>query len=103
MGGRLDGRTALVFGAARGIGTAIAARFIEEGATVTIADTLRSDGAATAADLMTCRPLVPRSKRESAVLSLIVVGFGSGKCAGRGALKLLERPARFDRRLVPER
>lgn len=51
MSGRLDGRMALVFGAARGIGAAIAARFIEEGATVTIADTLRSDGAATAADL----------------------------------------------------
>ena len=51
MDGRLAGRTALVFGAARGIGAAIAARFIEEGASVTISDTLRSEGEATAADI----------------------------------------------------
>ncbi len=40
---RLDGRTALLFGAAKGIGEGIAERFIEEGARVLIADT---DGAA---------------------------------------------------------
>jgi 3-oxoacyl-[acyl-carrier protein] reductase len=40
-----------VFGAARGIGAAIAARFIEEGASVTICDMLRSDGEATAESL----------------------------------------------------
>ena len=51
MDGRLAGRTALVFGAARGIGAAIAARFIEEGASVTISDTLRSEGEETAADI----------------------------------------------------
>ena len=49
MGGRLDGRAALIFGAARGIGAAIAARFAEEGAAVTIADTLRSGAGAAAA------------------------------------------------------
>lgn len=42
---RLDGRTALLFGAAKGIGEGIAERFIEEGARVLIADT---DGAAAA-------------------------------------------------------
>lgn len=51
MGDRLTGRTALVFGAARGIGAAIAARFIEEGASVTIADLPGSDGAETATGL----------------------------------------------------
>ncbi len=40
MTGRLEGKSALVIGAARGIGAAIAERFAEEGARVTIADTL---------------------------------------------------------------
>jgi 3-oxoacyl-[acyl-carrier protein] reductase len=40
---RLDGRAALLFGAAKGIGEGIAERFIEEGARVLIAD---ADGAA---------------------------------------------------------
>ena len=43
MTGRLDGKSALVIGAARGIGEAITERFVEEGARVTIADTLRHD------------------------------------------------------------
>ena len=38
MTGRLDGKAALVTGAARGIGRAIAARFVAEGARVTLAD-----------------------------------------------------------------
>jgi 3-oxoacyl-[acyl-carrier protein] reductase len=39
MTGRLEGRTALVIGAARGIGKGIAARFAEEGAKLCLADT----------------------------------------------------------------
>jgi 3-oxoacyl-[acyl-carrier protein] reductase len=48
MTGRLDGRVALAIGAARGIGAAIAERFVEEGARVVIADTIVPDGEATA-------------------------------------------------------
>ena len=48
MPARLDGRVALVIGAARGIGAGIAGRFVEEGARVIVADTIVADGEATA-------------------------------------------------------
>ena len=51
MTNRLEGKTALVIGAARGIGKAIAVRFAEEGANLVIADTEREAGAATGAEL----------------------------------------------------
>jgi 3-oxoacyl-[acyl-carrier protein] reductase len=48
MAGRVQDKVALVIGAARGIGAAIAKRLLEEGARVVIADTLAAEGAATA-------------------------------------------------------
>lgn len=51
MTGRLEGRAALIVGAARGIGRAIAERFAEEGARVVIADTEAEAGTATATEI----------------------------------------------------
>jgi 3-oxoacyl-[acyl-carrier protein] reductase len=48
---RLKDKAALVIGGARGIGEAIAERFVEEGAQVTIGDILFEEGTATAARL----------------------------------------------------
>ena len=48
---RLDGKIALVTGAARGTGAAIARRFVAEGARVVLADVLDEPGRAVAAEL----------------------------------------------------
>jgi len=48
MSGRVAGRSAVVIGAARGIGAAIALRLVEEGARVVIGDTLAEEGRLTA-------------------------------------------------------
>lgn len=51
MAGRLDGKIALVIGAARGIGRGVADRFAEEGARLVLADTIVEGGEATAREL----------------------------------------------------
>lgn len=51
MTGRLEGKVALVVGAARGIGKAIAQRFVEEGAKLVLADIEAEAGQATADEL----------------------------------------------------
>ena len=51
MAGRLEGRVAVLIGAARGIGLGIAARFVEEGARVVIGDTEKAAGEAAARSL----------------------------------------------------
>ena len=48
MSGRIEGKIAIVVGAAQGIGEVIATRFVEEGAKVVIADVLDEAGQATA-------------------------------------------------------
>ena len=49
--GRLDGKVALISGAARGMGQAEARRFAEEGAKVIVADLLDDEGEALAKDI----------------------------------------------------
>ena len=51
MAGRLEGKIALVVGAARGIGAGVAERFAEEGARLVLADTTAEAGEATAKKL----------------------------------------------------
>ena len=48
MGARLDGRVAIITGAASGIGRATAVRFAEEGADIVVADVLAGEGNETA-------------------------------------------------------
>lgn len=51
MGNRLEGKVALISGAARGQGAAHAKRFVEEGAKVVLGDVRDEEGEATAAEL----------------------------------------------------
>ena len=61
MPGRLDGRNALLIGAAQGIGAAIARRFVAEGARILIADVDQANGQALADELGASRAIFRRA------------------------------------------
>jgi NAD(P)-dependent dehydrogenase (short-subunit alcohol dehydrogenase family) len=76
---RLENRIAIITGAARGIGLAIAERFVQEGARVTISDVLDAEGDAAArrigASYMHCD--VSRSAEVNALVSAVVSAHGA--------------------------
>nr|WP_291818110.1 SDR family NAD(P)-dependent oxidoreductase [Candidatus Microthrix sp.] len=64
--GRLDGKVAIITGAARGMGEAEARLFASEGARVVIADVLTEEGAAVAADIGEAARFVPLDVTDEA-------------------------------------
>jgi 3-oxoacyl-[acyl-carrier protein] reductase len=78
MAGRLDGRVALVIGAARGIGAGIAEALAEEGARLLIADVLGPEGEATARRLscLFAQADVSRKADDEALVALALERFG---------------------------
>jgi len=76
----LQGRIAVVTGAARGIGKAIAANLVADGATVVVSDVLREEGESAAAGLGQAATFVPcdvsdRAQVES-LIGAVVQRFG---------------------------
>ncbi len=79
MAGRLDGKTALITGGARGQGAAEAMLFAAEGATVVITDVLDSDGEATASSSDNIRYLhhdVTNEDEWTAVVQDVLEDYG---------------------------
>ena len=106
MNQRLADRSYLITGGARGIGLAIARRFVAEGARVTIADVL-PEGAARAAELGDAAAYVPcdvsRRNDIAAAIAATVARWGgldglvnNAGIALRGDI-LTETPEQFDR------
>ncbi len=82
---RLDGKIALVTGAARGTGAAIARRFVEEGARVVVVDLLDERGQETAAQLGDAARFVHLDVTDETGWDAVVAGVG----ATEGALHVL--------------
>jgi 3-oxoacyl-[acyl-carrier protein] reductase len=78
MTGRLEGRIALVVGAARGIGKGIAERFAGEGARLVLADTSAETGQATAKQLgaIFVRTDISRMEDAEAAVAVAVEHYG---------------------------
>ena len=93
---RLDGKAAVVTGAARGSGAEIARRFVEEGARVVLADVLDERGAETAAELGDAARYVHcdvTSEADwAAATGAAVDGFGGLHVLVNNAAVLLLRP-----------
>lgn len=79
MAGRLEGQSALVIGGARGIGEAIAERFAEEGARLTIADFLDEPGQETARrlDAAFLKVDIAQPEDAEAAVALAVETYGT--------------------------
>ena len=78
MSGRLAGRTALVIGAARGIGKGVATRFAEEGANLVLADWEEEAGRRTAGELgaQFIRADISKMADAEAAVALALQAFG---------------------------
>ena len=83
MGTRLSGKTAIVTGAGSGFGAGIAARFVEEGARVMLADIHEANGrrvtadlAAAGGDVRFCRCDVSKDADVAALVAATLEGFG---------------------------
>ncbi|WP_280388030.1 glucose 1-dehydrogenase [Nocardia wallacei] len=64
--GRVDGRTVLVTGGARGMGAAFARRLVAEGASVVLTDVLAEEGKAVAAELGSAASFLPHDVTDEA-------------------------------------
>jgi len=94
---RLAGKVAIVTGAARGIGRAIAERYVAEGASVVIGDVLEEQGEATAAAIgQRCRFVrcdVSREADAAALAEAAVAVFGGlDVCVNNAAILRTEDP-----------
>ena len=80
---RLEGKTAIVTGGARGIGGAICRRYAEEGAFVVVADILADEGAALAAEIGGMAVALDVTDRTS------IDAMVEGVVAARGGIDIL--------------